>query len=179
MMTHQELRRTRLQNDHVEMLNIRGAMVDWRAIAGAAPYIEGYDLTVRVRTIIDSRRAYRSTHSIQLILPEGYPTARPELVMTSRPQPYHPNWYGSGKWCSGDWYMSEGLGHHVVRMLRTLQFDPEITNPLSPANSAAKDWYLANQGRGWFPTDKQVLPDPTHSLTFVIDTPPAKVFRME
>lgn len=161
MATPQERRRIRLQNDYKEMQNIQGRIVQWRPLQGTPPYVEAYELTVHVRTIVSSRPDYRDRHVLQLVLPPNYPEAAPLIVMQTSPQPYHPNWFANRKWCYGSWDISEGLGHHVVRMIRTLQFDPEITNPGSPANSAANSWYISNLRRGLFPCDRQTLPDPT------------------
>jgi ubiquitin-protein ligase len=178
MMTPAEQRRVRLKNDFLEMENIRGSLVLWRPAAGVQPFVEEYELTVRVSTIIGPDRETRQEHIIRLRLPEGYPVTAPETHMLTRPQPFHPNWYITGKWCYGTWDMAEGLGHHVVRMIRTLQFDAEITNAGSAANSAARDWYNSNQHKGWFPVDTQRLPDPTHETRFRL-TPAAKLFRVD
>jgi ubiquitin-protein ligase len=178
MATPQEQRRIRLKNDYAEMTNIRGRIVQWREVRGAPPYVEQYELTVKVRTIVSPRPDYRDTHTITLTLPLAYPLSPPEAVMSTTPQPYHPNWYVNGKWCLGTWDISEGLGHFVVRMLRTLQFDDEITNPNSAANGEANRWYLASRTRGLFPPDRQVLPDPTKTRFEIVDQP-VKTFRIE
>ena len=178
MPTPQEQRNIRLKNDYTEMSNIRGPIVQWRALRGTPPYVEEYELTVKVRTILSARLEYRDTHTIRLTLPPTYPFSAPEAVMVTRPQPFHPNWFTTGRWCYGTWEISEGLGHFVVRLLRTLQFDDEITNPNSPANRDANTWYLANRTRGLFPPDRQVLPDPTKARFEIVDRP-VKTFRIE
>jgi hypothetical protein len=85
--------------------------------------------------------------------------------MITRPAPFHPNWWESGKWCYGTWMPSESLGNFVIRMIKTLQFDQSITNPESPANRDANVWYLSNKYSGWFPCDKQQPPDPTSAFS--------------
>lgn len=180
MPTPQEQRNIRLKNDYVEMTNISGPIVQWRPLRGSPPFVEAYELTVNVRTLVGPGPDYRDRHVITLALPPNYPFAPPVAEMTTRPQPYHPNWFGSGRWCFGTWDIAEGLGHYVVRLLRTLQFDEEITNPSSPANASARDWYLAHQRRGTFPTDRQVLPDPTHATRrFEFSDARPKTFRFE
>ena len=161
MATPQEQRNARLKHDYGEMQNIAGGIVQWTPIQGDPPYVEHYRLSVNVRTVIGSGPRYRSSHVIDVELPASYPIAPPRITMQSDPQPYHPNWYLDRHWCFGTWNISEGLGHHVIRMIRTLQFDLEITNPNSPANPEANRWFLANKNRGLFPCDHQVLPDPT------------------
>ncbi len=179
MATPQEQRKIRLKHDYQEMLNIRGTIVQWRPLKGEAPYIEAYELRVNVRTIIGPKPDYRDTHVLKLRLPPDYPiSAAPKITMKTSPPPYHPNWWEeNGQWCYGEWNISEGLGHHVIRMIRTLQFDPEITNTDSPANSDAEDWYSSNLDREWFPCDLQVLPDPTKEK-FKMHTPVKKTFNI-
>jgi len=161
MKTPQQFRRERLESDYQEMCNIRGAMIQWEPLSGTAPHIEAYHLTVRVRTLIGPDR-YRESHEIDVVLPPGYPHSPPDMNMLTKPQPFHVNWYLSGKWCPGsNWSKFDPLGREVIRMIRTLQFDSEITNVNSAANPAARDWYTANLRRGIFPTDTQVLPDPS------------------
>jgi len=180
MATPQEQRHTRLGNDHREMQNIQGSLIRWHALRGTPPYVEAYELTVNVRTIINPGRAapeYRDKHVITVSLPPNYPYGAPQVRMQTSPPPYHPNWFSDGGWCFGTWIIAEGLGYHVLRMVRTLQFHPEITNPSHPANRAARDWYNANGSRGWFPCDRQVLPDPTHARFEVLHE--KKTFRLE
>ncbi len=178
MATPQERRNIRLKNDYAEMVNIKSDIVSWRVTAGTPPYVEGYELTVNIRTITGSRPDYRNQHILQVTLSPNYPFSAPLTVMSSIPPPYHPNWYRDGRWCYGSWDIAEGLGHHIIRMIRTLQFDADITNPNSPANGEASHWYTSNRGRGWFPCDRQVLPDPTKAR-FVINEKPKKNFTFD
>lgn len=159
--TPQQIRRERLESDYEEMCNIRGPIVQWAVGGGTVPHVEVYRLTVRVRTVIGPRPEYRDLHELVVSLPPSYPNGPPEITMVTRPQPYHVNWFPSGKWCFGSWDKIEPLGRHVLRMIRTVQFDSAITNVKSPANSDAGRWYTENLARGLFPTDRQELPDPT------------------
>jgi ubiquitin-protein ligase len=160
-MTPQEIRSLRLKNDYEEMVNIKGAIIDWKAVRGNPPYVEEYELTVNVNGIISDVPAYRSQHIIKLVLPADYPNKPPEIHMLSIPFVFHPNWYVVGRWCYGKWLMPEGLGHHVLRMIRTIQYDSEITNENSAANIEANKWYLSKRNSRLFPCDRKVLPDPT------------------
>lgn len=162
-MTPQERRKIRLENDFKEMTNIKGSVIDWNVLKGVAPHVESYEIIVNIRTIIDPSPRYRNQHDLVLELPENYPNTPPLVNMSSVPPPYHPNWYRNGNWCYGTWSLSEGLGHYVIRLIRTLQFDLEITNPESPANRDANQWFLSKKNSGLFPCDKTALPDPTHS----------------
>jgi ubiquitin-protein ligase len=177
MPTPQEKRKTRIGNDYIEMQNIQGPIVQWHPIRGQPPYVEVYELTINVRTIIGTGPDYRDTHVIRVMLPQNYPNVIPETIMQTNPPPFHPNWFSDGRWCGGTWDISEGLGHHVIRMIRTLQFDSIITNPDSSANKPAMNWYMENRNRGWFPCDRQILPDPIKSRFEIASG--KKTFRIE
>lgn len=174
-----EQRLIRLQNDYQEMRNLIGPIVQWRALEGREPAVEKYEVTVRIRTITGPSPSYRDLNTLVLYLPPAYPhQSAPVITMVTQPVPFHPNWFNSGHWCFGKWVISEGLGHHVVRMMRTLQYDLEITNEQSPANQEANAWYLARKNSGLFPCDRQTLPDPTGNSQrkrfTVTESPPAR-----
>jgi hypothetical protein len=179
MTTPLEIRRLRLGNDYREMLNIQGPIIQWKPVRGIAPLIEAYELMIRVRTIIGPRPDYRDEHRVLVELPEGYPIqGAPHAQMLTRPPPFHPNWFTGGRWCYGTWVVSEGLGSHVVRMIKTLQFDREITDERSAANGTARDWYVEHKNGSLFPCDRQQLPDPTHTKLFEIRSE-RKTFRIQ
>jgi ubiquitin-protein ligase len=163
-------RMTRLKNDFQQMKNLRGSTISWKALQGQEPYVEKYELTVRVRSIVSSAPDYRDVHVVTVELPPSYPDTHPHIVMVTRPLPFHPNWWPQGHWCFGTWSYTEELGHHVIRMIRTLQFDPVISNPKSPANKDANTWYQRHLSSGLFPCDRTQLPDPSRAK-FVIDAP--------
>lgn len=177
-MTPQEVRKIRLKSDYKEMCAIRGPIVSWQAVRGTPPYVEAYRLTINVRSVIGDGPIYRDQHVIDLEIPGGYPSnASPQLTMVSEPIIFHPNWWPAPRryWCGGAWDFSEGLGHHVIRMIRTLQYDAVITNEGSSANYDARSWYLKNRDRGIFPCDRQQLPDPS-GRKFEIQPPIRKKF---
>lgn len=170
MSTSHETRNIRLKNDHDAMCNLRGSIIQWRAVKGTPPYVEAYELTVNIRSIISSRPDYRDQHLIRIEMPGDYPKSPPVAVMISDPGVFHPNWWAHKKYCPGKWAFSEGLGDHVIRMLQTLQYDPDVTDENDAANKAAAAWYVANRNRGLFPCDTQSLPNPFKIKTFKIET---------
>lgn len=177
-MTPQELRHNRLPSDYREMCNIRGPLVNWEILRGTPPYVEAYRLTVNVRSIIGPGPNYRDRHVIDLELPPDYPLrSAPVATMVSDPVVFHPNWWRHKHWCYGTWVYTEGLGHYVIRMIRTLQYDPVITNVTSAANREANDWYIEHRYETFLPCDTQLLPDPTRSK-FVIQAPVKRKFEV-
>ena len=163
MATPQEIRKIRLANDYKQMCNIKGDIINWVPVKGVEPYIEEYQLTINIKTVIagGATPQYRQSSVVTVTLPSDYPTSAPVIRMSSLPIVYHPNWWEDGLWCYGTWFRSEALGDHVIRMVKTLQYDTDITNEDSPANWEASRWYVANGNKGYFPCDKTNLPDPT------------------
>jgi hypothetical protein len=156
------------------MRNIASDWLQWRAISGSAPHVEAYELKLKIRAIVDPRPSYRSDHVVNIVIPVTYPAAPPQARMITSPPPFHPNWFVDGRWCSGQWGGEEGLGEFVVRLIQTLQYNRYITNEASPANGAAKDWYLRNTNSRLFPCDLTPLPDPSTGKLRIIksDSPP-------
>jgi ubiquitin-protein ligase len=160
--TPQSIRNRRLANDYNEMDSISGSgIIEIVSMRGTPPHVEEYEIEIYIRSIISANPEYRTQHRVRISLPESYPQAPPQIEMLSVPSVFHPNWYRSGKWCFGTWEMSETLGKHVIRMLRTLQYDTEITNEHSPAYDVPTHWYVSKRHSGLFPCDTQTLPDPT------------------
>jgi ubiquitin-protein ligase len=152
-------RQIRLRNDFKTMESIRRPWLQWKSLRGAEPAVEKYEITLRLRTIVGPAPTYRDQHVLHLEVSPDHPRHAPTIYMITRPQPYHVNWFADGRWCYGSWLVYESLGAHVIRMIQTLQFNGEITNARSPANSAAGTWYVANLNRGLFPCDTTPLPD--------------------
>jgi ubiquitin-protein ligase len=168
MVSELERRRIRIANDHTSMRNIVRDWLQWRAVSGVAPYVEAYELKLKVRAIIDPKPLYRNDHVVSIVIPVTYPAAPPQARMITSPPPFHPNWYVDGRWCSGQWEADEGLGEFVVRLIQTLQYNRYITNEASPANGPARDWYLRNIKSGLFPCDATPLPDPSTGLLRIV-----------
>jgi len=169
--TPQEIRRKRLEADFEYMRMIRRPPIFWQATHGTAPYVDQYALQVRVRTIVGPGPDYADEVRLKVELPPGYPlNAAPVVSIDPGPLPYHPNWFPNGVWCHGNWAPGDNLAFHIIRMVRTLQFEPAMTNLDSPANGAATQWWRAVQHRGWFPTDRQPLPDPSRRAAIKIRT---------
>lgn len=91
---------------------------------------------------------------VRVQLPVRYPFETP-LVQVTTPI-YHPNVYSSGRVCLGTkWLPTEGLDQLFRRLVQIVTFDPELTNPASPANSDAARWYSTARTRHpqAFPSD--------------------------
>lgn len=154
------LHQIRLRNDYEKMMRMSDTVITVTPSGGTPPYVNEYDLTVNVRSITGPAPTYRNQHHIKLRIPNEYPE-RPPLAFMTDAVVYHPNWFTSdNRWCYGSWDMQESLAAYVLRMVRTLQYDKEITNERSPANVEAKNWYVSQRSSGLFPCDTTPLPDP-------------------
>lgn len=177
-MTPQEIRKIRLKNDYKQMCNIKGKVISWKPTKGEIPHIEEYEIIINVRGIVDPTPNYLNSHKVILTIPSNYPQAPPTVIMVSK-LIYHPNWYPNGMWCSGRYSMLEGLGDFVIRMVRTIQYDLDITNRRGHDNRAEEfSWFLSNLESGLFPCDTTILPDPTKKK-MIINTPVKKNFDIK
>lgn len=159
-----ETRKGRLSHDYRELMSMQGPVLSVRPLSGRPPYVDEYELTIRLRSIVGPEPTYRGVHVVRISLPAGYPNADfPRAVMVTRPYPFHTNWFSSGSWCYGSSsHNTEGLGNFVVRLMQSLQFDPNLIDTTSAANSAAANWYIQNKSvSGLFPCDATKLPQPT------------------
>ena len=173
-MTEEERRKIRIKNDYKWMLNIRGPVIQWEPVRGEPPFVIEYKLIVNVNSIMDSNRRMQNCHVMKVEIPAKYPLdpkAHPQIEIIEGKAPFHPNWWPNNTWCPGTWRTTESLAHTVLRMVQTLQFDPEISNPDSPANPAAATWWKANVRSGYFPCDRTPLPDPTKPRFTINNTP--------
>jgi ubiquitin-protein ligase len=172
MVTPREKRKIRLKNEFGEMERIRrqGGVIEWQRVDGVEPHVNSYMLTLRVRTIIGPEPTYRSEHVIVVTLPPDYPDSKPLAIMETKPPPFHPNWWPDGRWCEGTWQESESLGMFIVRMVRTLQYDKQITHEDDAANIDAAAWYRTKKQSNLFPCDTSALPDPkAEDLEFTVN----------
>jgi hypothetical protein len=177
MLTPTEQRNLRLKNDYQEMCNIRGPIIDWEPLEGNVPYITRYKLTVKVRSIIDSKPTYRDEHVLDLLLSPSYPDSPPLVTMISDHVIFHPHWYINKRYDHGSYSYEEGLGGFVIRMIKSLQFNPNYISKSSPSNRSALNWYLLNKNnKDIIPCDTQILPDPSGIKH---NSSQRKVFRIE
>ncbi len=161
------LRMKRLESDYKEMLKLLSCpKIKWTAIRGKPPHVEEYLVTLNFHTYRTDKTTMDSC-KIRITLSDIYPKVAPIAVMIE-PKIFNPNWFSSGRWCCGKYYSKESLGDFVIRMIRSIQFDPIITNPNSPANKEAAKWYIENIDRGIFPTDNSILPIPKVSSFNVV-----------
>ena len=159
MASYNPVNAIRLKNDYKLMESIKGNIIDWKLTKGSSSVPEEFKITFNIRSVVSSGPEYREKHEAKLIIPDGYPHTAPEMIMLTKPFVFHPNWYRDGRWCPGNWIMTESLSDFVLRGARTLQFHGLITNPSSSANGDAKDFYLRN--KSLFPTDTKNLPSPS------------------
>ena len=164
------IRNERLEADLREMLKIQDRpYISWTAAKGELPYVEEYLLRVKLRTYALSIK--HGVHTVGVLrectvgisLWDSYPYTAPYIRMLSLPPVFHPNWYSRGVYCPSEpWDPDCSLKDHVLRMLRTLQYEPSVIQADAPANCKALDWYMKNRDRTeLFPSDKTQLSENT------------------
>lgn len=158
-----ETSRARRASDYMELMSMRGPVLDVKPVSGIPPYVDAYEITIHVRSIVGPEPTYRGVHKVHISLPAGYPTSDfPKAVMISKPYVYHTNWFRSGAWCYGSGsHCTEGLGNFVIRLIKSLQFDENLIDTESAANLDAANWYKQHRHiHGMFPCDTTKLPHP-------------------
>lgn len=83
----------------------------------------------------------QETSDVEIVLPENYPFPPGPSVDFKTPI-WNPNVYKSGKWCFGEWKITENLELFVVRLMKVIALDPTIINPRSAANAEAATWFV-------------------------------------
>lgn len=163
-------RNMRLESDYREMLKIQDQpFLSWIATKGELPYAEEYLLSVNVRSYVLSVRSGRYTVSavdrctVKVTLWDSYPHIAPNIRMLSLPPVFHPDWYSKGTYCSSEpWHPDTPLKDFVLRMIRTLCWDPSVMEMNSPANYKALNWYQKNRNNPvLFPSDNILLTENT------------------
>jgi len=83
----------------------------------------------------------QEVNEVEIVLPENYPFPPGPFVRFTTPI-WNPNVYRGGRWCFGDWKITENLELFVARLMKVIALDPIIVNPASPANGEAARWYV-------------------------------------
>lgn len=165
-MVNSVTRRIRLKSDYEDMKKIKNQpYASWVVSKGAEPYVEEYLITINVRTYYAPGKAM-NTCKVKITLPANYPYDAPDTIMVSDPLVYHPHWFISGRYCPGSWGVSESLLRYTEKMIETLQNNPDLINPDSPANTDAMNWYLRNKNnKSLFPSDTTKLTEKKSFIT--------------
>jgi ubiquitin-protein ligase len=112
-------------------------------------------LRIRIPTAKNRRfpQDQQDTSEVEIAFSESYPLPPGPLVNFQTPI-WNPNVYSSGRWCFGEWKITENLALFVTRLMKVIALDPEIINPRSPANADAANWYvqMRRQQPNLFPT---------------------------
>ena len=173
------LRLQRLQQDLEEMEKLHDlahSAIRFIAEGKVSSAPDFYSVELSIKSFIDIT-SYGvpidcNRFKMEICLPSGYPKQNPECKVY--PAPFHPHFkrftrFGSrgyGMWIKPH-NQDEGLGSLVLRIVRSLQFEPSFIdiNETTIGNQEALEWYsywisFFNQNvRSWFPTDKTDLPD--------------------
>lgn len=105
-------------------------------------------LRIRIPTARNAKypQEKQELNEVEIVLPENYPFLPGPSVNFTTPI-WNPNVHPSGKWCYGDWIVTENLELFVARLMKVIALDPTIVNPASAANYEAARWYVVLKGR--------------------------------
>jgi ubiquitin-protein ligase len=116
--------------------------------------VRSLELRVTIPTAKDDSfpRSKQAVSVVEVQLPESYPFP-PGPHVQFKTEIWNPNVFTGGKWCYGEWQITENLELFVMRLLKVVALDPTIVNPASPANREAASWYRRMQSTpGMFPS---------------------------
>lgn len=134
---------------------------------GDAP--EKYEVSFHLRTIIgedNGEPIFREADSPTIISIDlskevgGYPFGGIKAQCITMPQPYHPNWFESGRWSTDARWRYNQLAEYVLRIAKEIQFEPQsgvFTNDWT--NVKAAMWCRLKKETVIFPCDDTIIPD--------------------
>ena len=144
--------RRRIENNYKAMCAFPfNPLFSWSVAPGETPpHVMSYDITYNVTTKVESGFALTDQNrtKVRITLPDS-PNGAPSVTVIGGKIPFSPNIYPSGNFCLGDiWEKEPILWKLVIDVGRIIAFDPERTNPSSPANLvAAHDWIKKQSAR--------------------------------
>jgi ubiquitin-protein ligase len=131
------------------------------------------EIGLNFKTILSKEDLFPKNYTgiVHIDLLSKYPFNNPPKA-TFVPLIFHPNVYSNGVVCLGPiWRPTEFLDLLVKRLVQIMIFDPLLTNPNSPANIDAANWYrnVIRTRSNLFPTEnltnvfveKQIKPNIT------------------
>lgn len=156
------LRKIRMANEYAKLMRMSTPGGIMEITGNNGPQSNRYTIIFRIPTIIgiDTRGnpVYRNSSTVDITIPEDYPRRPPTAHMREK-QPWHPNWFSHQAWCPGIYTSEhEPLWDYVTRMAETIRFNPKFTNPNSPANPDALDFWNDPSNKHYFPTSHDPLP---------------------
>lgn len=154
----------RLENEYKAMCAFPiNSRFSWSIAPGQKPpRVKAYYVTYYVKTKVTKAGKYQNRTKVVITLSEA-PGGAPTVRIIEGEYPFHPNVYENGVICFGNmWDKEPILWKLVLNIGKLLAFDPEHTNPDSPANRAARDDWNEKQSklRKPYPCDSVIFPHP-------------------
>ena len=86
MLTLQQIRHSRLENDYKEMIRLNRDIISWKPLRRSTTDYEEYGIDASDRPL------YRDNNVVHLTIPDDYPMTAPRVIMVTKPAPFRPNW---------------------------------------------------------------------------------------
>lgn len=103
------VREDRLKAEYKDMQRFRSQVVTWRTVGNSNPP-DTYHFTYNLKSIVgfkNGRPQYHTGFEAEVRFPPGFPRRKPEVRLTSKPWPIHPNIWRDGRFCL------EGTSHWI------------------------------------------------------------------
>ncbi len=152
------VRDKRLANDYEELKNLVAnslGVLEMISKEGNPPYKYVIEYRCRgIEKLQGNEPVFKNNHRVEIALGNNYPREQPAAKFLT--PMFHPNVYSDLRICLGSyWTLTETLPELVIRIGKIIQYQSDITNLGSPANSTAKNWAASNNSR--FPVDNQTF----------------------
>ena len=154
----------RLENEYKAMCAFPiNSRFSWSVVPGQKPpRVKAYYVTYYVKTKVTKAGKIQNRTKVLITLSET-PGGAPTVRIIEGEYPFHPNVYENGGICLGNmWNKEPILWKLVINIGKLLAFDPEHTNPGSPANGAAAADWKEKQAKPHkpYPCDSVFFPHP-------------------
>jgi hypothetical protein len=134
----------RKRQDLAKLVSLQGripSILEIITVSGDPPH----SILLRLRIPTARNKSYplqkQEINEVEIQLPANYPFPPGPTVHFKTPI-LNPNVYTSGKWCFGNWTITENLELFVIRLMKVIALDPSIVYPKSAANAEAARWFL-------------------------------------
>lgn len=107
------VREDRLQAEYNAMKKFRSKVVSWETVGNHNPP-DVYHFTYDLRSVVgfsNGKPKFHKGFKVEVKFPSDYPRGKPEVRLISKPYPYHPNIWKSGRFClEGTQHWIPGIG---------------------------------------------------------------------
>ena len=155
--------KARLKNEYNELFKLPfTSIMKWKIAPGQSPpYVSSYLVTYTNPYLIMEngvRKICKDPITLQYDLDKDYPASAPKVRVVEGKLPYQPNFFLKGGMCTGTIHKPGMWLWDMFATVGSVLTGGKGTNPGSPANRDAADYYSKNPSK--FPLGRTDFPRP-------------------